>query len=130
MGIVGGQTDSPDAAAHLEAAVLIALAASGCVAPGDLPELAAARDLLTRARGTLPHLIEVTMRHEVRPEHDFRMEPGFANLHRTAANTLLARDRRGEIRAPYDGVLLLPLYPGTQSSDGFFYGRAVEPALS
>jgi succinylglutamate desuccinylase len=127
MTIEGGQTESPDAGAYLEAVVTIALAASGCIEPGALPELAPARDLLGRARGALPPLIEVTMRHEVKPEHEFRMEPGFANLHRTTAGTLLARDRRGEIRAPYDGLVLLPLYQ-PQGSDGFFYGRAVASA--
>jgi predicted deacylase len=123
LGIEGGPTDSPDAAAHLEAAVSLALIASGCVAAAAVPQAAAARELLTRARGSLPPLIEVTMRHEVKPEHEFRMEPGFTNLHRTSAGTLLARDRRGEIRAPYDGFVVLPLYQ-QQGSDGFFYGRA------
>ena len=127
LALEGGQTEAADAGPHLEAAVAIALAASGCVAPGALPELAAARDLLARAAGALPPLIEVTMRHDVRPEHEFRMEPGFTNLQRVAAGTLLARDRRGEIRAPYDGLVLLPLYQA-QGSDGFFYGRAISPA--
>jgi succinylglutamate desuccinylase len=127
MAIEGGQTDSPDAGAYLEAVMTVALAASGCLAPDAVPEAAAARDLLARARGTLPPRIEVTMRHEVKPEHDFRMEPGFTNIHRTPAGTLLARDRRGEIRAPYDGLVLLPLYQ-PQGSDGFFYGRPAAPA--
>jgi succinylglutamate desuccinylase len=122
LAIEGGPTDSLDAGAYLEAAVTIALDASGCVERAQLPELAAARDLLARARGTLPARIEVTLRHEVTPEHEFRMEPGFANIHPTAAGTLLARDRRGEIRAPHDGVVLLPLYQ-PQGTDGFFYGR-------
>lgn len=126
MVVEGGQTESPEAGAYLEAVMTVALAASGCAAPEALPELARSRDLLGRARGSLPRLIEVTMRHDVRPEHEFRMEPGFANIHRTAAGTLLARDRRGEIRAPYDGLVLLPLYQA-QGTDGFFYGR---PAAS
>jgi predicted deacylase len=126
LAIEGGQTDSLDAGAYLEAVVTIALAASGCVAGAQLPELAAAEGLLARARGTLPARIEVTSRHEVLPEDEFRMEPGFANIHPTTAGTLLARDRRGEIRAPHDGLVLLPLYQ-PQGTDGFFYGR---PAAS
>jgi predicted deacylase len=126
MAVEGGQTDSADAGAYLEAVITVALAASGCVMPVDLLELPAARDLLARARGTLPPMIEVTLRHEVKPEHEFRMEPGFANIQATAAGTLLARDRRGEIRAPYDGFVLLPLYQA-QGSDGFFYGKAITP---
>jgi predicted deacylase len=126
LAVEGGQTDSPDAGAYLEAVVTIALVASGCLPPDQAPELASARDLLARARGDLPPRIEVTARHEVMPEHEFRMEPGFANIHRTAAGTLLARDRRGEIRAPHDGLVLLPLYQ-PHGSDGFFYGRPAGP---
>lgn len=122
LAVEGGQSDNPEAVAYLEAAVEIALVASGCVPAAALPELAAARDRLARSRGALPGMIEVTLRHEIRPDHEFRMEPGFANLHPTPAGTLLARDRRGEIRAPYDGILLLPLYQ-QQGTDGFFYGR-------
>lgn len=124
MAVEGGQSESPDAAAYLEAVVTLALTASGCFAPGEIPGEAAARDVLSRARGELPAFIEVTTRHEVKPEHEFRMEPGFANIHRTGAGTLLARDRRGEIRAPFDGLVLLPLYQ-PQGNDGFFYGREI-----
>jgi succinylglutamate desuccinylase len=123
LAIEGGQNDSPAAAANLEAAICIALAAGGVVAPEQVAGLAAARELLRRARGDLPPLIEVVSRHAVLPEHRFRMEPGFANIQRAAAGTLLARHAGGEIRAPFDGLVLLPLYQ-PQGSDGFFYGRA------
>jgi predicted deacylase len=122
LAVEGGQSQSAAALANLESVVVVGLAASGLIAPDQLPGYAAARDQLTRARGELPQLIEVVARHEVRPEHGFRMEPGFANIQRTGAGTLLARDGGGEIRAPFDGLVLLPLYQA-QGSDGFFYGR-------
>jgi succinylglutamate desuccinylase len=80
---------------------------------------------LDSARGDLPQLIEVVSRHAVVPLHAFQMEPGFANIQRTKHGTLLAKDARGEIRAPFDGLILLPLYQ-PQGSDGFFYGRSVD----
>ena len=55
------------------------------------------------------------------------MAPGFSNLAREQRGQVLARDRRGEIRAPRDGMVILPLYQG-QGDDGFFWGRAVGPA--
>ena len=55
------------------------------------------------------------------------MEPGFKNLDHARAEQLLARDRNGEIRAPNDGLVMLPLYQG-QGDDGFFWGRAVSAA--
>lgn len=120
--VEGGRNASSAAAANLEAVITIALAASGVVDADDLPDLEWARDHLIWARGDLPQLIEVTSRHEVRPESQFRMEPGYANIQRTVGGELLARDAGGEIRAPFDGVILLPLYQ-PQGADGFFYGR-------
>ncbi len=123
LAIEGGQSRSAAAAAHLAAAVTVALEISGVIAA--MPGAAAARAHLAQARGFLPSLIEVVSRHAVRPSDDFRMEPGFANLALTSAGTLLARDRAGEIRAPFDGVVLLPLYQ-PQGEDGFFYGRTAD----
>jgi len=122
LAIEGGQSGSDTAQANLEAGVTLALEASGVVA--HVPGAAAAREHLARARGELPPLIEVVSRHAVAPEHDFRMEPGFANLQVISSGTLLARDRGGEIRAPFDGVVLLPLYQPL-GEDGFFYGRSL-----
>ena len=122
LAIEGGQHTAAATADNLAAIVTLALEASGVVVA--MQGAAAARDHLARVRGELPALIEVAVRHPVRPEHAFHMEPGFANLHRTAAGTLLARDVGGEIRAPFDGIVLLPLYQ-PDGDDGFFYGRAL-----
>jgi predicted deacylase len=127
LAIEGGQSQSAHALANLEAAVTIGVSAAGVMAAEHVPGLDQAQGLLARARGDLPHLIEVVARHEVLPEHGFRMEPGFANIQRTGAGTLLARDGSGEIRAPFDGLVLLPLYQ-PQGSDGFFYGRELAAA--
>jgi predicted deacylase len=123
VAVEGGQHRGPESARNLDAILLCAVAAAGLVAPEDLPDLAAARAELARAAGDLPPLIEVLERHAVTPEDNFRMEPGFANIARVRSGELLARDRRGEIRAPADGLVLLPLYQA-QGEDGFFLGRA------
>lgn len=123
LAVEGGQNATTAAAANLEACATVALAASGVVP--DVAGVTAAREHLRRSRGELPHTIEIALRHAIRPEDFFRMEPGFANIQRTPVGTLLARDYRGEIRAPFDGVVLLPLYQ-PQGDDGFFYGRALD----
>jgi predicted deacylase len=128
LAVEGGQNQSAAALANLEAVITLGLVAAGVVARESMSGFAAARDHLARARGDLPHLIEVVARHEVLPEHGFQMEPGFANIQRTDAGTLLARDGGGEIRAPFDGLVLLPLYQ-PQGSDGFFYGRELAPSV-
>jgi predicted deacylase len=119
LAVEGGQHASTEAADNLAAAITIALQVTGVATPTGA---ATAHAHLVQARGELPGTIEVISRHAIRPEHAFRMEPGFANIHPTPAGTLLARDRSGEIRAPFDGLVLLPLYQ-PDGTDGFFYGR-------
>jgi predicted deacylase len=121
LAVEGGQSATTQAAANLEATVTLALEASGVVEA--MPGAAAAREHLARVRGDLPAAIEVVSRHHVDPDSGFVMEPGFANIQRVTGGTLLARERDREIRAPFDGVVLLPLYQ-PQGEDGFFFGSS------
>jgi predicted deacylase len=120
LSVEGGQHADPSSDGNLAAVIRIALAAAGIA---RLPRLDESFTHLREARGDLPPLIEILFRHAIEPDHGFRMEPGFANIHRARAGQLLAHDRSGEIRAPEDGVVLLPLYQA-QGDEGFFFGRA------
>jgi len=122
LAIEGGQSATTHAQANLDAAVTVALEATGVVEA--MPGVAGARAHLERVRAELPHAIEVVSKHAIEPFSEFVMEPGFANIQRTAAGTLLARERGGEVRAPFDGILLLPLYQAL-GDNGFFYCREV-----
>lgn len=127
IGIEGGQHDDPASIDNLEACLWVALVAAGLIDRERAPEHEEARRLLLARRGSLPPVIEVTARHAIAPDDEFRMAPGFANLDRVRAGQLLARDRRGEIRAKSDGLVILPLYQGL-GSDGFFWGRPMSQA--
>jgi predicted deacylase len=124
MAVEGGQHDRPASAEHLEAVLWVALAAAGLASPSSLPVHDQAVAQLERARGALPHAIEILAGHRLHPGDEFRMEPGFANIGPVRAGELLARDRHGEIRAPGAGILLMPLYQA-QGEDGFFFGRGI-----
>jgi succinylglutamate desuccinylase len=121
VAIEGGQHDDPTSVDHLEAAIWIAIATAGLARPAEAEKSAL---LLERRRGALPRVMEVLERHAIEPSDEFAMAPGFANLDRARIGQLLARDKRGEIRAPSDGMVILPLYQG-QGADGFFWGREV-----
>jgi predicted deacylase len=121
--IEGGQHDDPRAQENLHAAIWISLARAGVVA-ASRPEVNMARALLEEARAGLPHILEVTSRHALLADDEFVMEPGFLNISRAHRGQLLARDRRGEIRALADGAVVLPLYQ-KQGSDGFFWAREI-----
>jgi succinylglutamate desuccinylase len=120
----GGQHTDPGAVDNLEAVLYLAIEEAGLISRGSLPELKTSYDLLRERRGDLPPFLEVVSRHEISETDAFRMEPGFRNLNPASEGQLLAHDARGEIRAPKDGVIILPLYQGL-GSDGFFWGRAV-----
>lgn len=120
----GGQHHDPSSVDNLEAVLYLALSTAGIIPAGSLPELARSYALLRERRGDLPPFLEVVSRHAISEADAFKMEPGFKNLNPASEGQLLAHDVRGEIRAPKDGLVILPLYQGL-GNDGFFWGRAV-----
>lgn len=120
--VEGGKNSTPETARNHEAVVWLALAAAGIVDSGAVPSLPARRESLARTRGDLPRVLQVHHRHAIAAGDSFRMEPGFANIHRVRADQLLAHDRTGTIRAPGAGFLLMPLYQA-MGDDGFFLGH-------
>jgi hypothetical protein len=122
--VEGGQHDDPSSIDNLEAVLWLSLESAGVIARNALTKIPEARALLAHRRGTLPHVVEVLRRHAITPDDLFVMQPGFANLHRAEASQLLARDRHGDVRAPADGMVILPLYQ-PQGSEGFFWGREI-----
>lgn len=124
--VEGGQHADPVTVDSLEAVLWIALGQAGLVA-ASLPEVARATALLERQRKGLPRVIEVLSRRAISPADGFRMEPGFRNIDHARKDQLLAQDNSGEIRAPRDGIVIMPLYQG-RGGDGFFWGREVSPA--
>ena len=121
--VEGGQHDDPTAEKNLEAALWLSLVQAGVVVE-SLPEIARAQAHLDAERAGLPHFLEVVFRHGITADDEFVMEPGFKNIARAQRGQLLARDRRGAIRAPADGAVVLPLYQKL-GSDGFFWAREV-----
>jgi len=126
FGLECGQHDDPDSADRAEAAVWMALAGVGLLPEDAVPDLAAKRKLLRFGTRNLPRVVEIRHRHPVELTDDFRMLPGFVSFQRVAEGTLLAGDRRGEVRAVQRGRLLMPLYQ-RQGNDGFFLVRTVRP---
>lgn len=124
LGVEAGQHDDPTSADRLEAVLWLTLIAAGTVDARDVPRLPEHRALLRRVSGGVAPVIEVRRRHAIRPGDGFEMLPGFRNFEPIRRGQPLARDREGEILAPEDGLILLPLYQG-QGDDGFFVAREV-----
>lgn len=122
LGVEGGQNDRAVSVDNLDAVLCVALVAAGVLPPKALPALDDSRNRLEKSRGGLPRMIEIYDRHPITAEDQFKMMPGYRNIQRIKRGELLAHDRRGEIRAQGDGILLMPLYQA-QGEDGFFLGR-------
>ena len=119
VGFEAGHHDDPDAAAIHELAIWRTLTAAGCLNPAAVP---ASVGPGPSRFGTPPRVVEILYRHGVAPSDGFVMEPGFQNMQGVKKGELMARDRSGEILAPRQGRVLMPLYQ-SQGSDGFFIVR-------
>lgn len=124
IGFEGGQHDAPESVDNLEAVLWIALAATGLAKAQDIPLLGEMRARLERAAGTVPRMMEVTYRHAIAAADAFRMNPGFTNFDPIAKAQVVAEDRRGPVRAPREGLMLMPLYQA-KGNDGFFLARPI-----
>lgn len=125
FGFEGGQHDAPEAVENHEALIWLALVNSGILAEKDAPDLDRHRQILARASGRA-RILEVRHREPVAPGDEFAMNPGFENFAPIKVGQLLAKNKRGAIRAVESGLILMPLYQ-KQGEDGFFIGREVAP---
>jgi succinylglutamate desuccinylase len=120
-----GQHQSPASVEAGEAVLWLALAQAGLLVDAKV-ELARSAARLNELRQGLPRIVEVISRRSIEPSDRFVMEPGFRNIDHAKRGQLLARDKSGEIRAPEDGMVVLPLYQGL-GGDGYFWGREASP---
>ena len=76
----------------------------------QLPEATMVRERVPADITEHPHVVEIRYRHGVEPGDRFVMESGFDNMCPVKEEELLARGRTDEIRARFDGRVLMPLY--------------------
>jgi succinylglutamate desuccinylase len=124
VGFEAGQHQAPSSVENHEAAIWLTMVEAGCLPPEDAPDLLALRRKLAQASSGLPPVLELRYRHAIQETDEFVMEPGYTNFQRVQKGQALAKDRRGEVRAPESGLLFMPLYQ-RQGEDGFFLVREV-----
>jgi predicted deacylase len=117
-----GAHGDPESVTRAEAVLRILAERLGLAGPRWL-DTDEARRVLARGVEGIPPVLQVRHRHPIVPDDEFRMAPGFGNLEWVPEGTLLARDRRGPIVAPFDGWLLLPLYQRL-GEEGFLLAEA------
>ncbi len=119
--VEGGQHEDANSVDALEEAVRIALGYLRIVPRFNALTVTG---LLDRSPVKLPRVLEIRVRHDIQDGDGFRMHPGFKGFEPVKHGQLLAADRSGEIRAPQDGYLIMPLYQ-RQGEEGFFIAKPV-----
>jgi succinylglutamate desuccinylase len=117
-----GQNEDPASVLVAEAAIWIALVATRLLDRADVPDLDAYERLLVAARGELPETMQIVYRHAIAPRDGFQMARGFRHFQHVSKGQILGHDVRGDVAAPQEGYILMPLYQGL-GDDGFFLAR-------
>jgi len=118
-----GQHDDPLSINRAIAAIVHMLRAAGCIREEDVDTRHEA--ILSAYARDLPKVTRLRYVHHLRQGDGFRMRPGYVNFSRVVEGEHLADDAKGAVRAPQNGLLLMPLYQA-QGSDGFFLVEEVE----
>ena len=119
VGVEGGQHDDPDTVRCHEAVLRVAMGAIGMSGDSESTRVAESKDLLKRRSAGLPPYLEVTHRYIVAEDDEFVMQPGFQNFSKVVEGQVIAQDKRGDILAKEDGIILFPRYQ-SEGADGFF----------
>ncbi len=122
-----GQHQEEEARGRAAAAVWLAVCAAGLLEEAEVPEAGRGFRMLERACRKFPKVVEMRYRHAIREDDHYRSRPGLRNFQPVGAGDVLGDDRWGEVAAPEDGRLLMPLYQ-EQGEDGFFLVRESDGA--
>lgn len=115
----GGQHQNQQSIDNLVWSIWYTFLGAGCIQEDIIPQEVAAYTHLQEFTQNLPDVMALAYLHAITPKDEFKMLPGFKNFSKVSKGQLLAYDRQGEIKAPSDGYLLMPLYQSA-GNDGFF----------
>jgi len=124
--VEGGQHNASETADILESCVWVLAVSLGVFAAGDLGDYGSHWNRLAAIGQGLPRVLEIRHRHPTRAGDGFVMRPGFRHYDRVLRGQVLARDQRGEIRAPRGGRVMMPAYK-SGTDQGFFIAVDIPP---
>lgn len=123
IAVEGGRHQHPATVGNHEAVLWLLLDYLRLLPKGRVDVLRHRQHLRQATMGA-PPIVEIVHRHAITAADRFRMAPGFRNFDPVHRGMLLAHDARGEVLAPIDCRMLLPLYQ-PQGDDGYFLARPV-----
>jgi len=99
------------------AAITNCLRTIGCVNAEHVENLH--DNLLKEHSSGLPKVSQLVLTHPIKDGDNFEMYPDYKNFQKVSKGEVIAKDKNGEIVAPDDALILMPLYQ-KQGDDGFF----------
>lgn len=114
-----GQHEDPHTVDIHEAFIWYMLYRLGCIKRNAVKSLNKYREILKNASRGRNGFYEITFRHALEPDDEFKMKPGFKGFEPVKKNTAIATDRYGDVTAPHSNLMFMPLYQN-KGSDGYF----------
>lgn len=124
IGFEGGQIGQQQTIDNTLSFIWVTLVLNGLIHKNDVPEFEEMHRRLLVASQGIQHVFEVTARHLVEGEEDFKMVPGYSNFQRINKGQYLANSNNATVLARENGFVFLPRYD-EQSNTGFFLLRSV-----
>jgi succinylglutamate desuccinylase len=118
-----GQHNDPLSENRAIAWLVNALRATGCVRHEDVETRH--EEILRGYSDKLPKVVQLIDSHKITIDDNFKMMPNYKNFQSIIKGEILAVDKKGDIKAPEDCLILMPLYQ-TQGNDGFFLVKEVK----
>ncbi len=115
----GGKHNTPEATDNLERAIWLTLKFLGYISKKDFPFVDEMKQYLEKISAPYPHRLEMVYRHRLEDYHRYQMNRGYYNFKPVTKGEPVARQNGKDIRSPFGGFMLMPLYQ-KKGSDGFF----------
>ncbi len=98
---------------------------AGCISKHDHENEDHYSEYLAEISRELPSKVKVKFKKSITPSDRFRMLPGYHNFQHVHKGQHLGFDKNGEILAPIEGLIFMPLYQ-PEGEDGFFIVEAIQ----
>jgi len=114
-----GQHDDIESIERMKYGLMSLFLKSKCLPESLHAEFAEGIEKLRLYNAGLPYVVNVIYHHPIEEEDEFEMKLGYSNFQVIFKGELLAKDKKGDVLSPFDGMILMPLYQ-KKGSDGFF----------
>ena len=114
-----GQHDDPFSIMFHKSIIQLFLVGSGIINQAHVEDFEATVNGLYLHSRSMQCVFEIMFRYGIKPNENFKMNPGYMNFMKIEQGEVLGHNDRGEIVAPLPGRIFMPLYQEL-GDDGFF----------